>query len=323
MTPSLIGTRRRLGGSAEARRNLMAGIIFASPWIIGFCVFTLYPLASSLYYSFTNYDILQPPRWVGLDNYKTILTGDNLIGVSLFNTFYFMSFVVPLSTVLGIAMAMLLNMKVRGMAIYRTIYYLPTIVPAVASTLLWLWLLDPTHGVVNLVLAYLGLPTVGWFSDPNWSKPALILVNLWGVGQAVVIYLAGLQGVPQHLYEAAAIDGAGWWNKTWHVTLPMLSPVIFFNVVIGVIGAFTYFTQAFVVGNAIGSATGGGQAAVGAPLNSTLFYALYLWQNAFQYLQMGYASAMAWVLVLIVLICSLIIFRSSGRWVYYEGGTRR
>src|SRR5262249_2881247 len=150
-------------------------------------------------------------------------------------------------------------------------------------------------------------------------KPALILVNLWGVGQAVVIYLAGLQGVPQHLYEAAAIDGAGWWNKTWHVTLPMLSPVIFFNVVIGVIGSFTYFTQAFVVGNAIG----GGQGAVGAPLNSTLFYALYLWQNAFQYLQMGYASAMAWVLVLIVLICSLIIFRTSGRWVYYEGGTRR
>jgi multiple sugar transport system permease protein len=304
-----------LGGSKEARRNLAAGLLFASPWIVGFCLFTIYPLASSLYYSFTNYDILQPPRWIGLDNYHTLLTGDSLIWTSLGNTFYYMILVVPLSTVLGIAMAMLLNMNVRGMAIYRTIYYLPTIVPAVASTLLWLWLLDPTHGVFNIVLGHLGLPTLGWFSDPNWSKPGLILISLWGFGQSVVIYLAGLQGVPQHLYEAAMIDGAGWWSKTRHVTLPMLSPVIFFNVVIGLIGSFTYFTQAFVVGNA----TGG----VGAPLNSTLFYALYLWQNAFQYLYMGYASAMAWVLVVIILICTLLIFRSSGRWVYYEGGTRR
>src|SRR5207253_762478 len=161
-------------------------------------------------------------------------------------------FSVPLSSVLGIAMAMLLNLNVRGMAAYRTIYYLPAIVPAVAGTILWLWLLDPTHGIFNLVLAHLGLPTLGWFSDPTWSKPSLILISLWGVGQSVVIYLAGLQGVPQHLYEAAAIDGAGRWRKTWHVTLPMLSPVIFFNVVIGLIGGFTYFTQAWGVGNASG-----------------------------------------------------------------------
>jgi multiple sugar transport system permease protein len=272
-------------------------------------------MVSSLYYSFTNYDILQPPHWIGINNYKTLLTGDSLIGTSLGNTFFFMIVVVPLSTVLGVSMGMLLNMKVRGMAVYRTIYYLPTIVPAVASTLLWLWLLDPTHGVFNMVLGHLGLPTVGWFSDPNWSKPSLMLIYLWGVGQTVIIYLAGLQGVPQHLYEAAAIDGAGWWRKTWNVTLPMLSPVIFFNVVISLIGAFTYFTQAFVVGNALGG--------VGNPVNSTLFYALYIWQNAFQYLYMGYASAMAWVLVLIILIFTLLIFRSSGRWVYYEGGTRR
>jgi multiple sugar transport system permease protein len=316
MAASPLSTRKwRLVRSTEARRNLIAGILFASPWIIGFCLFTLYPLVSSFYYSFTNYDVLQPPRWIGLNNYKTIFTGDALIATSLFNTLYFVVFTVPLSTVLGIAMAMLLNMKVRGMAAYRTIYYLPAIVPAVAGTILWLWLLDPTHGIFNLVLAHLGLPTLGWFSDPTWSKPSLILINLWGVGQAVVIYLAGLQGVPQHLYEAAAIDGAGWWRKTWHVTLPMLSPVIFFNVVIGLIGSFTYFTQAYVVGNASGG--------VGAPLNSTLFYALYLWQNAFSYLEMGYASAMAWVLVLIILLCTLILLRTSNRWVYYEGGLRR
>ena len=319
MATSPISTRPRrwwLGRSTEARRNLIAGILFASPWIVGFCLFTLYPLVSSFYYSFTNYDVLQPPRWIGLNNYKTIFTGDALIATSLYNTFYFVVFTVPLSTVLGIAMAMLLNLRVRGMAAYRTIYYLPAIVPAVAGTILWLWLLDPTHGIFNLVLAHLGLPTLGWFSDPTWSKPSLILISLWGVGQSVVIYLAGLQGVPQHLYEAAAIDGAGWWRKTWHVTLPRLSPVIFFNVVIGLIGGFTYFTQAFVVGNAVSNA-------VGAPLNSTLFYALYLWQNAFAYLEMGYASAMAWLLVLIILICTLIIFRSSRWWVYYEGGLRR
>ncbi|MEP6757437.1 MAG: sugar ABC transporter permease, partial [Chthonomonadales bacterium] len=217
----------------------------------------------------------------------------------------------PISLVISVGLALLLNQKIRGMAIFRTMIYLPSVVPTVASAVLWLWLLNPQYGLVNATLRMLHLPASSWLSSPVWSKPAFIVLDLWAVGGGMVIYLAALQGVPQHLYEAALLDGAGPWRKTWNITLPAISPVIFFNAILGVIGTFQYFTQTFLMTNP-----------PGGPANSTLFYALYLFQNAMSYFRMGYASAMAWVLFLITLIATLILFKTSARLVYYEGDQR-
>lgn len=299
---------RRLKLSKETRRNLKAGLLFISPWLLGFAMFTLYPVIASFYYSFTSYDVLTPPKWVGFSNYMQLFTKDNLFWKSLYNTFYYTIFSVPLSMVFGIALAALLNMKVKGMAVYRTIYYLPTIVPVVASSVLWMWMLDPQMGIVNGILQSLGIPGPGWLIDPKWSKPALIMMSLWGVGGSMLIYLAGMQDVPQELYESVEIDGGVWWHKFRYITLPMISPVIFFNLIMGMIGAFQYFTQAYVMTQ-------------GGPMDSTLFYSLYLFNNAFRYMHMGYASALAWILFVIILIATLIVFNSSARWVYY-GGSR-
>ncbi len=224
----------------------------------------------------------------------------------------------PLGIVVAFTLAVLLNAKVKGLAVFRTIFYLPSIVPVVASSVLWLWLLNPDYGLINLMIDGFGgllqklrLPGVtgpGWLADPNWSKPALILMSTWGVGASVVIYLAGLQDVPQELYEAASIDGASGWRKTWHITIPFMSPYIFFTGVMGIIGSVQYFTQAWVM-------TGG----TGAPANSTMFFAMYLFQNAFQMFKMGYACAMAWFLFIVILGATLLLFRSSARYVYYGG----
>lgn len=294
--------------NARARRELLMGLAFISPWLIGFLALTLYPIGASLYYSFCEYRVLSPPHWVGLRNYVELFSDRDYFLPSLYNT-VFMFIELPIATVISVAVALLLNQKLKGMALFRTLYYLPSVVPTVASAILWLWLLNPQYGLVNKTLQLLHLPTTEWLQSPVWSKPAFIILDLWMVGGGVVIYLAALQGVPTHLYEAAEIDGAGPWTRTWHITIPAISPVIFFNVVLGIIGTFQYFTQTFIMTN-------------GGPANSTLFYALYLFQNAFAYFRMGYACAMAWVLFLLTLAATLVVFRSSSRWVYYEGDTR-
>ena len=297
---------RRFG--PQVRRDLRNGLLFVAPWLVGLIVFTIYPILASFYYSFTEYDIVSPPKFVGLANYQALLTTDPLFYQAVGNTLFYAVIAIPLNLVLAVLVAMLLNANVAGLSIYRTIFFLPSILPDIASAMLWSWILNPQFGLVNALLKRIGLPTVGWLSDPLWAKPALILIGLWGFGASLVIFLAALQDIPQHLYEAAELDGANLVQKTWSVTLPMLTPTIFFNLVLGVIGAFQYFTTAYVLtqGN-------------GGPAGATLFYSLLLFRNAFSYFKMGYASAMAWLLFAVVLAITWIIFKSSGRWVYYEG----
>jgi multiple sugar transport system permease protein len=307
--------RTALLESPRARRDFWLGVAFVSPWIVGFLIFTLYPILASFYYSFCEYRVLSPPHWVGLRNYVELFTDRDYFLQSLINT-AFMFLELPLALVLSLLIALLLNQKLRGMAFFRTLYYIPSVVPTVASSILWLWLLNPDYGLVNKTLALVNIPASSWLNDRTWAKPGFIVMDLWAVGGSMIIYLAALQGVPQHLYEAADLDGATGWDKVRHVTLPSISPVIFFNLILGVIGTFQYFTQAFIM---TGS---GGSGNVGGPANATLFYALYLYQNAFQYFRMGYACAMAWVLFLLTMIAALIVFKTSARWVYYEGGEK-
>ena len=292
--------------SRRERHNLRMGLLFASPAILGLLLFVVYPIGASIYYSFTSYSVLQPPRWVGLENYRTLLTDDPVFYTTMWNTLVMAIFTIPLSVVVAMGLAMLLNLNVRGQSFYRTIFYLPTIVPFVASSVLWLWIYNPQYGIFNAMLWYVGIEGPGWLSDPAWAKPALIIMNLWGVGSWMVIYLAGLQDVPQELYEAAELDGARWWDKTWNLTLPFMSPYILFSVILMLIGVFQYFTQVAVMTN-------------GGPADSTRVYAFYLYQNAFTYFRMGYASAMAWLLFIFVVILTAIIFRTSARRVYYGG----
>jgi len=213
------------------QRNLRMGLLFASPYIVGLICFTLYPIGASFYYSLTEYNVLQPPVWTGVGNYRTLFSQDDLFWTALYNSAYYTGLVVPLEIVVGVLIALLLNMKVKGMAVYRTIYFLPVLVPVVASSILWMWVLNPQFGLLNALLAKIGIRGPGWIASTTWSKPSLVVLGVWGVGQAVVIYLAGLQDVPEQLYEAAAIDGANWWHKTINITVPMLTPVIFFNLI--------------------------------------------------------------------------------------------
>ena len=287
-------------------RAVLKGLAFTSPFTLGFLAFTLYPLMASLYYSFTTYAILTPPKWIGLTNYTTLFARDDLFWTSLGNTFYYTFLSVPVGLVASFLLALALNARVRGMSLYRTIYFLPTLVPTVAMAILWLWMFNPQYGILNRLLNLVGLPGLGWLADINLAKPSLVLMGLWGVGQTVIIILAGLQDVPAQLYEAAEIDGANGFQKAIYITIPMLTPVILFNLIMGIIGGFQYFTQAYVMTN-------------GGPVNATLFYALYLYRNGFQYIKMGYASALAWILFLIILACILLVFRTSRRWVYYGG----
>jgi multiple sugar transport system permease protein len=299
-------------GGARQREDQRNGLLFASPWLIGGSVFIAYPILASFYYSFCSYDAIRPAKWVGLRNYRQMLTDDPLFWKALGNTLYMVAVGLPIGLVASLCVALLLNRKVRGVALYRTLYFLPSITPVVATSILWLWLLNPEIGLINILLAKIGFTNApAWLQDPLWAKPALILMGLWGAGGGMVIYLAGLQDVPAALYEAARIDGAGRMALFRHVTLPMLSPVILFNLVMGLIGSFQYFTQVYVM-------TGG----TGSPEDSTLFYALHLFNRAFTDFRMGYASAMAWVLFVITLCCASLIFRSSARWVYYEGEQR-
>lgn len=290
--------------SIWAKRKV--GLFFICPWLIGISIFTIYPFFASIYYSLTSYDVISPPYFVGIYNYKELFTNDELFWKSLYNTFYYAIFATPLGIVAGIGIALLLNLKVKGIALFRTIYYLPAIVPIVGASILWVWLLNPEFGIVNALLYRIGVKGPGWLADPTWSKPSLILMSVWGLGGAMLIYLAALQDVPQSLYESAELDGANRWQKTVHITVPLITPAIFFNLIMGLIGAFQYFTQAYIM-------TGGG------PADSTLFYSLYLFNNAFRYFKMGYASAMAWILFVVILVCTLTVFKSSRKWVYYAG----
>jgi multiple sugar transport system permease protein len=291
------------------RANFRTGMLFLLPWTIGFLAFTLYPMIASLIYSFSIYHSKQPLEWVWFQNYTDLLK-DDLFWKSLANTLYMVAIGVPLTLLASFFCAVLLNLKVRGQSIYRVIYFLPSIVPTVASTILWLWILNPNTGILNTILVHLGISGPNWMSNPDWSKPGLILLGMWGMGGTIVIYLSGLQDVPVNLLEAAELDGASWWQRLLHVTIPMISPITLFNLITGVIGEFQYFAQAYVFRGSHG---------LGFPLNSTLFYSVYLYQNGFLWLKMGYASAMAWILFIIILICTILLLKISDRFTYYAG----
>ena len=297
--------------SKIVRRKLLWGLFFISPWLIGLICFTAYPVGASLVFSMTDYDIMSPPKWVGIENYVDMLFDDALFAKSLSNTVIFALLSVPTSIAVGFGLALLLNQKALGESVFRTIIFVPTLVPSVALAIMWLWLFNPQFGVVNgLLWELFGINGPGWLTDEDWSKPTLLLMSLWTVGYGVVIFLAGLQDIPQSLYEAAEIDGAGVAQKTRHVTIPLLTPVIFFQLVISIIAIFQIFTAPHVM-------TGGS----GQPAKSLLFYVMYLYRQAFVYMRMGHASGMAWILFLIILACTLVIFRTSG-WVHYSGGER-
>ena len=288
------------------RRNLRIGLAFISPWIFGFLVFTLYPVAASLYYSFCDYDVLTRPVWVGMLNYRDMAV-DSVFWKSLRNTFYYTAFSLPIGLIVSLLTAVLLNRAVKGRSVFRTVFFVPSLVPVVAGCMIWLWILNGKLGLLNAALSSVGLQGPQWLSDELWTKPAIILMSLWGCGNTVVIYLAALQDVPRSLYESAEIDGAGFWMKFRHITIPLISPVIYFNLIMGIIGSLQVFAQAFVM-------LGGG-----GPNRSVLFYAVYLFENAFKYRQMGYASAMAWVLFIVILGLTWLATAASRKHIFYGG----
>jgi len=292
-----------------ARREALAGYLFIAPWLVGFLVLVLGPVIASFYFSLTDYEIVKSPVFVGLDNYRE-MAHDDLVWQALKVTAIYVAVSTPLSLALSFAVALLMNQRVRGLGLWRTVYYLPNLVPIVASTMLWLWIFDPQFGLLNTLLAKVGIDGPLWLQSNRWALPSLILMSLWGIGGPMLIYLAGLQGIPTDLYEAVAVDGGGALAKLRTVTIPMMTPVIFYNLVLGMIAGSQVFAQPFIM-------TGGG------PRYGTLFYVLYLYQNAFQYFRMGYASALAWFLFLVLLVLTIVLFRWSTLWVFYEGDTRR
>lgn len=285
------------------------GYLVISPWLIGFVAFTAGPMIASAYLSLTRYDLLSPPRWIGIENFSRMLA-DDLFPTALLNTLFYTVLAVPSQVLVALLMALALNRQLRGIGFFRAAFYLPTVMPSVANVMLWLWIFNPDLGIANAILRLVGLSGINWLTDPNLAKPSLILMSLWRVGSQMVIFLAGLQSVPDTLHEAAAIDGASRLQRLWNVTLPMISPVIFFNVIVGVIDSFQIFTVAFI-------ATGGG------PVNATYFYVLHLYDEGFSNFHMGYASSLAWVLFAIILVFTIGQFLVGRQWVYYEGGERK
>lgn len=287
-------------------RQALEGYSFIAPWLIGFVVFTAIPMAASLYYSLTDWDIISPPRFIGLGNYLSLFFDDALFWQSLRVTGIYTLFSVPLRIALALLAAVLLARPILGNGLFRTILYTPEIVAGVALALLWSWLFNPEYGLINASLRIIGIDGPGWIYSSQWSLPALILMSSWKIGGNMVIYLAALQSIPKELYEAAELDGAGVLAKFRRITLPMLSPAIFFTLVLGAITSLQVFTEAYIMTR-------------GGPGNSTMFYALYLYFAAFEFREMGYASAMAWILFVITLLLTLLIFGTVRRWVYYEG----
>ncbi|HET9223339.1 MAG TPA: sugar ABC transporter permease [Roseiflexaceae bacterium] len=293
------------------RREAIAGWLFVSPWVVSLVIFAAYPVIAAIYFSFTDYNILEPPQWVGLKNYVEIFTTDQAFWISVNNTAYYALISVPLRLGLALLLALILNLRAKGIGIYRTLFYLPALVPPVVGAMIFLVLLNPT-GLVNSMLQSIGLPGPRWFTDPAWSKPALIILSLWPVGVETLIFLAGLKEVPESLLDAAAIDGADPLQQFRHITLPLISPAILFNLVIGIIYSFQVFDQALVFGGYNGE-----------PLESSLMLMVLIYRNAFRYFAMGYASALGVVLMLAVLLLTLVIFRSARIWVFYEAEDQR
>ena len=288
-----------------ARKEERAFYLFITPWLIGFFVFTIGPILASLYFSFNFYDVVSPARWVGLQNYSDMMK-DQLFWQALKVTGVYSVGSVTLGILASLAIALLLNRNIRGVAVFRTVFYLPSVISGVAVSLLWMWLLNSDFGMVNFLLwRIFHIEGPSWLMNRLWVIPSMVLMSMWSIGGSIVIYLARLQGIPTQYYEAAEIDGAGYWSRLLNITLPMMTPVIFFNMITGVIGSFQVFTQAYVMTN-------------GGPNNASLFYVLYLYRNAFRYWRMGYASAQAWILFLILLVLTALLLSTSRRWVYYE-----
>ncbi|MFM7171902.1 MAG: carbohydrate ABC transporter permease [Caldilinea sp.] len=299
-------TPRVQGMTKTEKRNQLLGMLFISPWLLGFLLFALFPLVASLYYSMTNYDFIRQPQFIGITNYTRLFTVDPDFWTVMYNTLYYVGFGVPLGIAVAFLIANLLNSNIQGRTFFRSVIYIPSIVPAVCTAMVWLFILNVQYGVINGVLKTLGVPTIPFLSSPELAKPSLILIYVWAQGTAVVIFLAALQDVPRSLYDAALVDGANAWARFWNVTVPMCTPVLLFNFIMGIISAFQDFTLPFVL-------TGGG------PMKSTEFYVVSLYRNAFVQFSIGKASAMAWILFLIILLFSVLLFRSSARWIYYGG----
>lgn len=311
MTQQTAVVVRPKGRATPLQRNeMLAGLAFISPWFIGFLVFTAGPMIASLGLAFTEYDVLNPPRFVGLQNFQRLLT-DPRLGLSLGNSIFYTVLHVPLVMMVALGLALLLNRVGKAAGFFRTAFYLPSITPAVAVGALWLWILNPRIGLINRGLAVLGIAGPGWTTDPNWIKPGIVLMSLWSVGSTVILYLAALRNVPPELYEAARIDGANGWQQFRHITLPMISGTVFFTLVVNTIASLQIFTEVYTM--YFGNMNSGAASSAG------LFYNIYLFRQAFEFLRMGYASAMAWLLFVIIMILTVIQLRTSNRWVYYEG----
>jgi multiple sugar transport system permease protein len=293
-------------------KEALQGFAFISPWAIGFLAFTIGPLLMSLYYSLSQYTLLRSPQFVGLQNYTTALLRDRVFWKSVERTLLWSISTVPLGILGSFCAALLLNRPVKGVTFWRICFFLPSLTPTVAAAILWLWILQPDVGIANMVIRMVfGIKGPGWLSDPDWALPSLVMINLWTTigSNRMLIFLAGLQGVPRELYDAALVDGANWWQRVWHITLPMISPTMFFNMILGVIGSLQVFGMAFV-------------ATAGGPAYATYFYALHLYQTAFKSFDMGYGSALAWLLFLTILVLTVLQTKLASRWVYYAGDVR-
>jgi multiple sugar transport system permease protein len=301
--PTATPSRWRL--TRKERHNLVTGLLFISPWIVGFLAFLVYPIFYTLRISFTQYSGFGEPLWIGLDNYRALLN-DPLFWKSLYNTLYYTALAVPLGAVVAMGLALAMNQPVPEVPIYRAILYLPSIIPLFALSFIFLIMMNPTQGIFNQLLIRLGLPNVNWFGDPTWTKLAFVFLAQFGAGQVALIFLAGLKGIPVTLYEAAMLDGAGAWSRFRNITLPMMTPVILYDLILGISLGLQVFTQAYVITQ-------------GGPADASRFYVLYLYDNSFRYGKMGYASAMSWILFVITFVLAMLVFRTSRRWVYYEG----
>lgn len=293
--------------SPMQRREARTGMLFVLPWLLGLLIFMAYPILASFFLSLTDYSLMKAPVWVGLQNYQTLLTVDSSFWPAVGNSFYYALLSVPLGLAVSLALALILNMRTVGIGIYRTLFYLPTVVPPIVATIVFIVLFEPQAGPINTLIRSTGLAAPMWFSDPTWAKPGLVIMSLWGIGASTLIFLAGLQDIPQGLLDAAAIDGAGPLQKFWYVTLPLLSPVILFNLVMNTIYAFQVFDQPLVIGGTTGD-----------PFQSLLMYMVLIYRNAFRYFKLGYASAMSVILFVGVMLITLLIFRSARLWVFSE-----
>lgn len=297
---------------ASARQKAIAanlkGLAFVVPWLVGFLTFTIYPIAASLYYSFHRYDAMRKPKYIGFENYVELFTTDTVFKLVIGNTLYFVVIGVPLAVVSAYLLASLLNNEIKFRPLFRTIFFIPSIVPSVASAMVWMWVLNIQFGAINASLASIGVAAIPFLSSPQLAKPSLIMIHCWTQGSAIVIFLAALQDVPRSLYDAALVDGAGPWARFWHVTIPMCTPAILFVLITGLIGSFQYFTFPWLLTE-------------GGPNRSTEFFGVYLYRNAFNLFKMGYASALAWILFVLIIVFTIMILRSSARWVYYGGAS--